>query len=114
MAYALTLNAPKDWKAVQDEIPAGLSRTDRVRRLLKCAGRPLTAAEIAWDLEDHFPNFGSHLVWLLLKHDMQKGRVIFEEHKYRWNHEYDTAEAAQIRAAASLLRKNGYQVSRHA
>ena len=112
MACALTLHAPRDWQAIQEEIPAGLNRTDRIRQLLKCAGRPLTAAEIAWDLADYFPNFGSHVVWLLLKYDMQKGRVLFADNKYRWNHDYDTAEAASIRAAVSLLKKHGYKLEK--
>ena len=110
MACSLTLKTPADWKPAMEALPKDLSRTERIRQLLKCAGRPLTAAEIAWDLNDHFPNFGSHLVWLLLKYDMQKGRVLFTDNKYRWNHDYDTAEAAAIRAAVALLRKNGYKV----
>lgn len=110
MACSLTLKTPADWAPAMEALPKDLSRTERIRQLLKCAGRPLTAAEIAWDLNDHFPDFGSHLVWLLLKYDMQKGRVLFTDNKYRWNHDYDTAEAAAIRAAAALLRKNGYKV----
>ena len=110
MACSLTLKTPVDWAPAMEALPKDLSRTERIRQLLKCAGRPLTAAEIAWDLSDHFPNFGSHLVWLLLKYDMQKGRVLFSGDRYSWNHDYDTAEAVAIRAAVALLRKNGYKV----
>lgn len=94
-----------------EAIPDGLNRTDRIRQLLKEASRPVTANEIAWDMADHFPNFGSHLVWLLMKYDMQKGRVILEDGKYRWNVDYDTAEAKSIRDAVQLLRKHGYRVT---
>ena len=52
-----------------------LSRTETIRRLLKASNRPMTSAEITFDLEDSFPNFGSHLVWLLLKYDIEKSRV---------------------------------------
>ena len=114
MAQALTalhIDATQPaWSA--DAVPAkDLSRTERIRQLLKAAQRPVTAAEITWDMADHFPNFGSHLVWLLLKYDMQKGRVILEDGKYRWSEEYDTDEATAIRAAIKLLKANGYRVT---
>jgi hypothetical protein len=70
----------------------------------------MTAAEIAWDMDSDFPNFGSHLVWLLLKHDIAKGRVALADGRYSWVHAYDTAEAALIRKALKLLKKHGYQV----
>ena len=93
-----------------EPISKGLSRTERIRRLLRAATRPVTAAEIAFDMEDEFPNFGSGLVWLLLKYDIQKGRVILARGKYSWNQEYDTAEAAAIRDAVKLLKLHGYKV----
>lgn len=63
-------------------------------------------------MADHFPDFGSHLVWLLMKYEMEKGRVLFDKsrHTYAWNYDYDTAEAAEIRAAEQLLKKHGYTV----
>jgi hypothetical protein len=93
-----------------ESIPTGLNRTERIRRLLKASSRPMTANEIAWDMDAHFPNFGSHLVWLLLKYEMEKGRIIFDKARatYSWNHNYETAEAAAIRSAEKLLRKQGY------
>ena len=73
----------------------GMSKTDTIRSLLKSSSRPLSAAEIAFDM-DEFPNFGAHLVWLLMKYDMQKGRVILEDGRYRWSHEYDSQEAEEL------------------
>lgn len=89
----------------------GMSRTERIRRLLKASSRPVTAAEICFDMAEHFPNFGSHLVWLLLKYDISKGRVTLDNGKYRWNKEYETAQAQAIRAAIKLLEQHGYEVT---
>ena len=86
------------------------NRTERIRQLLRSANRPVSAAEIAFDMEEHFQDFGPSRVWLLMKYDMQKGRVILEDGKYSWNHEYDTAEAAAIRDAVKLLKSHGYTV----
>ena len=109
MASALTASSMAAWP-IDAEVEKGLTRTERIRRLLKSASRPVTAAEIAFDMGDEFPNFGSHLVWLLLKYDLQKGRVVLHDGKYSWNHDYDTAEAAEIRAAVLLLKKHGFKV----
>lgn len=110
IAATLSAKHTPAWSS-QDNHTPGLSRTERIRQLLKSSSRPITAAEIAFDLEDHFPDFGSHLVWLLLKYDISKGRVIFDGSKYRWNADYDTAESVAIRAAIKLLEKHGYEVS---
>lgn len=107
MATVLTASSVPAWN-VADIPEKGLSRTETIRRLLKAANRPVTAAEITFDVE--FPNFGSHLVWLLLKHDISKGRVIFKDGRYSWSHEYDSAQATAIRDAIKLLKSNGYQV----
>lgn len=84
----------------------GETRTEGIRNLLREATRPLTAAEIAYDLD--LPT--SCTVWLLMKYDMQKGRVLLADGHYRWNHEYDRQEAEELRAAVKLLKKAGYQV----
>jgi len=111
MACSLTLQPVRTWKAEADAIEPGLKRTERIRRLLKATGAAMTDAEIAWDMADHFPNFGTHLVWLLLKHDISKGRVRqIRPGLYRWNDEYDTAEAAAVRDAIKLLKTHGYRV----
>ena len=109
MAATLTAKTISAWNIDTNERPRGLSRTETIRRLLKSASRPVTAAEIAFDM-DEFPNFGSHLVWLLLKYDISKGRVLLQDGKYRWSHAYDTAEATAIRDAVKLLRQHGYKV----
>jgi len=110
MACSLTLHSLAATPADAEAIPDGLTRTERLRRLLKTYRRPVTAAEIAWDMDDHFPDFGAHLVWLLLKYEISKGRVLFADGKYTWNREYETAEAQAIRAAVKLLKHHGYKV----
>lgn len=111
MATALMRKSIAPWS--EADIPEkGLNRTERIRRLLRAAHRPVSAAEIAFDLEDHFPNFGSHLVWLLMKHDISKDRVIFANGLYSWNHEYESAQATAIREAKKLLRSHGYKVTK--
>lgn len=114
MACSLTLRPLPNWKPVDASIPPGLNRTERIRQLLRASGRPLTAHEITWDMEDHFPNFGSHLVWLLLKYEMEKGRITFDKGHgtYAWNHAYESAEQEEIRQAEKLLKKHGYKVSK--
>ena len=108
MAQALSGAHVPAWNSAEP-VPKGMNRTETIRCLLKSAHRPVTAAEIAFDMEE-FPNFGSHLVWLLLKYDIQKGRVTLDRGRYSWNHEYDTAEATAIREAVKLLAKHGYTV----
>ena len=113
MACALTLHHPRDWQPSQhaEAIPKGVSRTDRIRQLLRLEGRAMTDSEIAFDLVDHFPDFGAHLVWLLLKYDIKKGRVLMiRPGLYRYNDEFDTAEAEALRNAEKLLRSHGYKV----
>lgn len=110
MACSLTLQPVTTRRADAEQVPTGLSRTERIRRLLKAAARPMTAEEITWDMDAEFPNFGVHLVWLLLKYDISKGRVTLDNGRYAWSHEYDSAEAEAIRAALKLLKGQGYIV----
>ena len=86
------------------------SRVGSIRDLLKAEARPMTAAEIAYDVD--LPSFDQNLVWLLLKYDIAKGRVLFSGGTYAWNPEFDLAESAAIRAAIKLLKKNGYTVTK--
>lgn len=109
MARTLGASSLPDWVA-QAKPAQGLSRTETIRRHLKASGCAMTSEEIAFDLDDALPNFGHHLVWLLLKHDVKKGRIIFDG-RYSWSQEYDTAEAFAIRAALKLLKANGYKVT---
>lgn len=96
----------------EKQLAKGPSRTERIRRLLKAATHPMTAAEIAWDMDTDFPNFGSHLVWLLLKYDIAKGRVALHEGLYSWVHAYDNAQAVAIRKAVKLLKTHGWKLTK--
>ena len=110
MAATLTARTVAAWSLAPEDKPTGLNKTETIRQLLKTANRPVTAAEICWDMADQFPNFGSHLVWLLLKYDMKKGRVLLNDGRYSWNHQFDAAEAQALRDAVKLLRHHGYKV----
>lgn len=111
IARSLTAPRVRTRQTPAHAIEPGISRTERIRRLLKATGAAMTDAEIAWDMEDHFPNFGAHLVWLLLKNDIKKGRVRMIRHGlYRWNDEYDSTQAEAIRAAEKLLKAHGYNI----
>ena len=110
MATTLVAATMPAWRTEDTQSMHGSNRTEHIRELLRSARRPVSAAEIAFDMEEHFQDFGPSRVWLLLKYDMQKGRVILEGGKYRWNHEYDTAEAVAIRDAVKLLKQHGYEV----
>ncbi len=106
---AATLARQPAWPtapAVRKARDDGITRTESIRILLRDAIRPLSAAEIAFDLD--LPS--SCTVWLLMKYDMQKGRVILAEGTYRWNHDYDDAQAIDIREAVKLLRAHGFVV----
>jgi hypothetical protein len=94
--------------AVHQHRVNGRTKTDSIRDLLREATRPMTAAEIAYDLD--LPS--SCTVWLLMKYDMQKGRVMLSDGTYRWNREYDQEEAIAIQAAVKLLKRAGYQVKK--
>lgn len=110
MAASLIAKSASAWAEEGAPIAKGLSRTERIRQLLKTASRPVSAAEIAFDMGEDFPNFGSHLVWLLLKYDLKKGRVLLIDGKYSWNRAYDEVEAKAIHSAVQLLRKHGFKV----
>ena len=109
MAGSLGSRPVPNW-TLADPQAQPLSRTETIRRHLKDSGCAMTSEEIAFDLDDALPNFGSHLVWLLLKHDVKKGRIVFDG-RYSWNKDYDTAEATAIRAAVKLLKAHGYGVT---
>ena len=95
--------------AMVEDVPVkSETRTGAIRAALKRSGRAMTAAEISYDVD--LPSFDTSLVFLLLKHDIAKGRVLVPERgKYKWNYDWDTAEAAAVRAAIKLLQRAGYQ-----
>ena len=90
--------------------PKSQTRVGAIRDLLKSQARPMSAAEIAYDVD--LPSFNQNLVWLLLKYDIQQGRVLFSGGLYAWNAEHETAEAAEIRKAIKLLKKSGYTITK--
>jgi hypothetical protein len=90
--------------------PKSQTRVGAIRDLLKSQARPMSAAEIAYDVD--LPSHTQNLVWLLLKYDIQKGRVLFSGGMYAWNAEFDSREEVAIRAAIKLLKKNGYVVTK--
>lgn len=90
--------------------PKSKSRSGSIRELLKSTGRPMSAAEIAFDVD--LPSHTQNLVWLLLKHDIKMGRVLLQGSLYAWNFEHESAEATAIRAAIKLLKKHGYTVTK--
>lgn len=106
-ALALQQRPQTNWQP--GSVPKPQSRVGAIRELLKSEARPMSAAEIAFDVD--LPSFNQSLVWLLLKFDIQKGRVLFSNGLYAWNTEFDSAQATAIRAAIKLLKKNGYTVT---
>lgn len=96
--------------AMVEDVPVkSETRTGAIREVLKNSGRAMTAAEIAYVVD--WPSFDTSLVFLLLKHDIAKGRVLVPVRgKYQWNYDWDTAEAAAVRAAIQLLQRHGYAV----
>ncbi len=65
----------------------------------------MSAAEIAFDLDPDIPSFNSGLVWLLLKYDIQKGRVLLTNGMYAWNFEHESAEATAIGRPSSCSKR---------
>ena len=90
--------------------PKSQTRVGAIRDLLKREARPMSAAEIAFDVD--LPSFNQNLVWLLLKYDIQQGRVLFSGGLYAWNAEHENAEASAIRKAIKLLKKSGYTITK--
>jgi hypothetical protein len=107
MASAL-IGAVKPQRFIFDAQGKKTSRTEIIRQFLRSASRPMTAQEVVWAVE--FPDFGVDSVWLLMKYDIKKGRVILKNGRYSWSHSYETAEAAAIRDAKKLLERHGYVV----
>jgi len=114
-ARALILDTPKNRRLFEAGFDRGyevtltaISRTERIRQLLRQEARGMTSGEIAFDLGKHFPNFCPSRVWMLLKHDISKGRVRLADGLYYYNAGFDTDIATEIRAAEALLKRHGY------
>jgi hypothetical protein len=110
MANSLKRQAPAKSFWQPGSAPKSQTRVGAIRDLLKSEARPMTAAEIAFDVD--LPSHTQNLVWLLLKYDIKKGRVLLSEGLYTWNAEFDSREEVAIRAAIKLLKKNGYTVTK--
>ena len=110
MSKALARNqrVQTTWQA--GEAPKSKTRVGGIRDLLRSTARPMSAAEIAFDID--LPSHTQNLVWLLLKHDIKMGRVLLQGSLYAWNFEHESAEATAIRAAIKLLKKHGYAVTK--
>lgn len=86
------------------------NRTERIRTVLREAGRPMSATEIL--IEAGLPcGANSGLVGALLKWDLKQQRVIFQDYRYHWNDHEAAREFAEIRSATQLLRRHGLTVS---
>jgi hypothetical protein len=86
------------------------NRTERIRKVLREAGRPMSSIEIV--VKAGFPRgTNSGLVGALLKWDIRQRRVVYDADHYYWNDEEAAREAAELRHAAQLLRRHGFTVS---
>jgi hypothetical protein len=84
---------------------APTSKSESIRSLLERFG-PMTARAIS----EH-SGIASGDVAGLIKHDIARGRVRFNAGLYRLAPNWDEATHQQIRSAAELLRRHGYQVT---
>lgn len=82
-------------------------KKEQIRALLRYHG-PATAVELA-KLFD-FPNTGR--VSALLKADVARGSIFRRGHSYHWNPQFDADLQQRLQAAATLLRANGFSVSK--
>lgn len=87
--------------------PARISRTERIRELLRQRG-PLSSAAIATELDLSTQG----LVGALLKADLHAGRAFHQGGLYHWDHAFDEQLQREIAEAIHLLKKNGYSVER--
>lgn len=90
------------------ETPEQLTgKTEQIRAFLRQHG-PATAVDLA-NLVD-LPNTGR--VYALLKADIARGSVYRVGHFYHWNPQFDADLQQRLQAAVTLLRANGFSVSK--
>lgn len=107
-AVLADIAARRAWREappVPQNVPAGMSRTEAIRDLLRKSG-PKNALAIAVILE--LPDSGR--VAALLKGDLQKGLVQLVDGRYQINDDYDAQLARELSQAAALLRRHGWTV----
>lgn len=105
---AKTLTRPAwSFPAALTEKPAE-TKTERIRALLRNAG-PKRSLEIVMELD---LDISASVVGSLLKNDLHKGAVVYQDGRYAWNQDYDEALANEIYVATALLRRHGYRVEK--
>lgn len=105
---AKTLTRPAwSFPTVVLEQPAE-TKTERIRALLRTAG-PKRSLEIVMELD---LDISASVVGSLLKNDLHKGAVVFQDGRYAWNPDYDQALAKELAEARDLLRRHGYLVEK--
>jgi len=100
-----TRRAERERPPVPQAIPAGMTRTEAIRDLLRTSG-PKNALAIAVILE--LPDSGR--VAALLKEDLRKGAVRLVDGRYEINPDYDAQLLRDLNQAAALLRRHGWKV----
>lgn len=87
------------------QCPAGMTRTEAIRDLLRTTG-PRNALAIAIELD--LPDSGR--VAALLKDDLRKGAVRLVHGRYEINSDFDAQILRELNQAAALLRRHGWSV----
>lgn len=105
LAQIASRRVERERPPVPQSIPAGMSRTEAIRDLLRTSG-PKNALAIAVILE--LPDSGR--VAALLKGDMAKGLVRLVDGRYDINPDYDAQLLRDLNQAAALLRRHGWKV----
>jgi hypothetical protein len=107
IATALTGRSPWPFQMPAKPEPKPTSKTDKLRHHLRAQG---SANAVVLAMEADLDNTG--LVSALLAGDIEKGRVFMRAGKYHWNPQHDEQLQAQLKAAANLLKRHGYKVSK--
>lgn len=105
MATALTAR-PQHFIRTHSADPAE-TKTDRMRNYLREFG-----SASARTLADRAGLPRSALVSALLKADVENGAVYMREGYYYWDDDFDAEKQKRINEAASLLRANGYTITK--
>lgn len=87
--------------------PKGMTKTDKIRHYLRTQG-PANCHTLAMEAEV----VSTSLVGSLLAGDIEKGRILFRAGMYHWNQQYDEALQKKLAAAAALLKRHGWTVSK--
>lgn len=104
---ATTLAGRGPWLAAQpsEGAPKRVNKTEAMRNYLRANGKA-TAPDLAMEADVE----QTGLVGALLKTDLQRGRIFMRDGRYHWNPEHDERQAAEVRQAIALLKRQGYKV----